>query len=99
MSFSTLKQPPWEKQEKLKTYVFEIRIEQNDDGRWSAECPMLPGCATWGRTRSGALNNIHEAAEGYVADMLVTGEPVPGAADVLDRPAVSVTVYTPSRAG
>lgn len=79
-------------QEKLKTYVFEIKVEQNDDGRWSADCPILPGCATWGRTRSEALHNIREAVEGYVTDMIAAGEPVPGAADVLDRPAVSVTV-------
>lgn len=92
MPFSTLKQPPWENQEKLKTYVFEIMVEQDEDGRWSAECPILPGCATWGRTRAETLYNIREAVEGHVEDMIAVRTHIPDTADVLDRPAVSVMV-------
>lgn len=29
-----------------KTYVFDIEVEQDEDGRWAAICPALPGCAT-----------------------------------------------------
>ena len=32
---------------KLKSYIFRVEIEQEEDGRWSAEIPLLPGCATW----------------------------------------------------
>jgi len=35
---------------KLKSYIFRAEIEQEEDGRWSAEIPLLPGCATWGYT-------------------------------------------------
>jgi predicted RNase H-like HicB family nuclease len=39
----------------MKTYIFHIEIEQEEDGRWSAEVPSLPGCATWGYTNEEAL--------------------------------------------
>lgn len=35
-----------------------------DDGYVVAECPELPGCASQGRTREDALENIREAIEG-----------------------------------
>ena len=28
----------------MKTYVFEVDIEQEEGGRWSAVIPALPGC-------------------------------------------------------
>ena len=74
----------------MRTHVFEVEIEQGDDGRWSATCPALPGCATWGRTRDEALRNIREAVEAYVEDMVDAGEAPPAATEVIEAPAVSV---------
>jgi predicted RNase H-like HicB family nuclease len=74
----------------MKTHVFEISVEQDEDGRWAAECPSLPGCATWGRTREEAIRNIREAVEVYIEDLLESGESVPGAREVIEAPAVSV---------
>lgn len=74
----------------FKTYVFEVRIEQDEDGRWAANCPALSGCATWGYTRQEALENIREAVEVYVEDLKASGEPVRGAREVLAMPMVSV---------
>ena len=41
----------------MKSYVVEL--EQDDDGRWGAEIPSLPGCAVWGYTRDEALVVSH----------------------------------------
>lgn len=76
----------------MKTYVFEVDVVQDTDGRWAAECPTLPGCATWGRTREEALRNIREAVEVYVEDMIASNEAVPTAKAIIDAPAVSVVM-------
>lgn len=74
----------------MKTYIFPVEVERDEDGRWAASCPSLPGCATWGTTEENALRNIREAVEAYVEDMVEAGEAVPGAREVLETPAVSV---------
>lgn len=74
----------------VRTHVFQVEIERDEDGRWAATCPALPGCATYGATREEALKNIEEAVEAYVADLLASGEPIPAAREVIDAPAVSV---------
>jgi predicted RNase H-like HicB family nuclease len=76
----------------MKTYIFPVELTEEDDGRWSAVCPSLPGCATWAHERDDAMRNIREAVEAYVEDMVRSGEALPGDVRVLDAPAVSVTV-------
>jgi predicted RNase H-like HicB family nuclease len=43
-----------------------VVIYPGDDGYVVAECPELPGCASQGRTRDDALENIREAIEGWL---------------------------------
>lgn len=74
----------------FKTYVFEVKIEQDEDGRWAANCPTLAGCATWGYTREEALRNIREAVEAYVEDLQATGDSIIGAKEIIAAPVVSV---------
>jgi predicted RNase H-like HicB family nuclease len=76
----------------LRTHLFPIEVTEEDDGRWSAVCPSLPGCATWAHTRADALRNMREAIEAYVDDMVRAGDPLPADVRVLDAPTVSVTV-------
>jgi predicted RNase H-like HicB family nuclease len=76
----------------VKTYVFPVELKEEEDGRWSAVCPSLPGCATWARTREEALRNVREAVEAYVEDMVHAGDALPSDVRILDAPAVSVTV-------
>jgi len=54
-----------------------VIIEQDEDGVFVAECPSLPGCISQGRTRTEALNNIKDAAKGYIASLKKHGEPIP----------------------
>ena len=74
----------------MRSYVFQVVVEQDEDRRWAASCPSLPGCATWGHTEEEALRNIREAVEVYVEDLIAAGEPVPGAREVIEAPVVSV---------
>ena len=78
----------------MKTYIFRMEIEQEEDGRWSAEVPTLPGCATWGHTKDEALQSIREAAQLYIQSLLEHGDPIPTHAprEVMEEPAVAVTV-------
>ena len=56
---------------------YRIVIEQDEDGKFVAECPALPGCISQGKTRSEALKNIKDAIEGYVASLKKHNEPIP----------------------
>ena len=40
---------------------FIITLDRDEDGRWVAECPSIPGCVSQGDTRQEALSNIKEA--------------------------------------
>jgi predicted RNase H-like HicB family nuclease len=64
------------KGEGMKTYVFSVVIEPDED-RYYAEVPALPGCHTWGYTYEEAIKNIKEAAELCVETMIEDDEPIP----------------------
>jgi len=77
----------------MKTYVFRVQLEEEEDGRWSVWIDALPGCAAWGYTKEEALEAIQDAAEAYVEDLLETGEKVPdGEAEGSIPPLVTVAV-------
>ena len=78
----------------MKSYLFRVELVEEDDGRWSAGVPSLPGCTTWGYTREEALRNIRDAAEAYLRDMQKAGDEIPQDAtiQVMNEPVVSVTV-------
>ena len=61
----------------MKTYIYPIEIEQEDDGRWSAVVPSLPGCAIWGHTQHGAVKALQEATEASITTLRESGRPVP----------------------
>jgi predicted RNase H-like HicB family nuclease len=54
-----------------------VIIEQDEDGRFVATCPTLPGCVSEGDTRQEALVNVRDAVAGYVQSLRKHGEPVP----------------------
>jgi len=56
-----------------------VIIEQDEDGRFVATCPTLPGGVSQGTTRSEARANIIDAIAGYVESLHKHGEPVPPA--------------------
>ena len=47
---------------------FRIDIEREDDGRWIAEIPALPGVMAYGKTRQEAIAKVEALALRVVAD-------------------------------
>lgn len=54
-----------------------VIIEQDEDGKFVATCPTLPGCLSQGDTRQEALANIRDAIAGYIESLRRHNEPVP----------------------
>ena len=71
-------------------YTFEVSLQEEDDGRWSAWIESLPGCATWGYTKDDALQSLHEAAVLVLEDMIECGEPIPPSIESSDGMQVTV---------
>lgn len=53
-----------------------VILKPGEDGWIVAECPQLPGCASQGRTRAEAMENIREAIELCVAVRREQGWPL-----------------------
>jgi predicted RNase H-like HicB family nuclease len=54
-----------------------IEVEQEDDGRWLAEVPDIPGVLAYGQTRGEAIERVQALTLRVLADRLDHGEPVP----------------------
>ena len=55
----------------------EIESEGEEDGRWIAEIPDLPGVMVYRQNREEATSNVKALALGVLADRLEHGEMVP----------------------
>jgi predicted RNase H-like HicB family nuclease len=55
---------------------YTVVLEQEEDGRYVASVPALPGCISQGDNRAEALNNIREAIKLYIEDCRDAGGPV-----------------------
>jgi predicted RNase H-like HicB family nuclease len=54
-----------------------IEVEQEEDGRWIAEVPELPGVLSYGQTRQEAIERAQALSLRVLADRLDHGEPIP----------------------
>ncbi len=55
----------------------KIEIERENDRRWIAEVPDLPGVMVYGRTRAQAIAKVQSLALRVIADRIENGESVP----------------------
>ena len=46
---------------------FDVRLYQDEDSVWIAECPVIPGCVSQGETLKEVKKNILDALEGCLA--------------------------------
>lgn len=58
---------------------FNIVLRPEPEGGFTVIAPVLPGCATYGRTFSEAKKMAKNAISGYVASLRKHNEPVPTA--------------------
>jgi predicted RNase H-like HicB family nuclease len=57
--------------------MLRIESEREEDGRWIAEVPALPGVLSYGATEEEARAKIKTLTLRVVADRLENGEPLP----------------------
>ncbi len=62
--------------------MFTIEVEREEDGRWIAEVPDLPGVLAYGQTREEAIERVQALSLRVMADRIEHGESVPGMAQV-----------------
>jgi predicted RNase H-like HicB family nuclease len=60
-----------------------IELELEEDGRWLASVPELPGVMAYGVTEEEAIRKAKAVALQILADMIENGEEVPATMKVL----------------
>lgn len=62
------------KQRKNKTRTsFTVQFGREEDGRWIAEVPKLPGVMAYGSTKQSALRRVYAVALRTLADKVERG--------------------------
>ncbi len=64
-----------------------IETEREEDGRWIAEVPDLPGVMVYGVNREEAITKVKALALRVLADRLEHGENIPELGQVFAVPA------------
>ncbi len=57
-----------------QTAQFAIELEREEDGRWMAEVPDLPGVMAYGQNRDQAVARVQALALRVLAERLEHGE-------------------------
>ena len=65
----------------------KIEIDREDDGRWIAEVPELPGVMCYGSTREEAVSQVEALALRAIADRIDHGEKIPELQELFAVPA------------
>ncbi len=60
----------------------QIELEREDDGRWIAEAPGIPGALAYGCTEAEAISRVEAIVLRILADRLDQGEKPPELANV-----------------
>ena len=56
--------------------MLRIEVEREEDGRWLAEVPALPGALVYGDAEAEARAHVVSLALRVIADRIDNGEPV-----------------------
>jgi predicted RNase H-like HicB family nuclease len=65
----------------------KIEVEREQDGRWIAEIPDLPGVMLYGQSRDEAISKVKALALRVLADRLELGESFPELDEIFAVPA------------
>lgn len=61
-----------------RDFILKVEFHREQDGRWLADIPALPGVTAYGRTKKEAWRAAEALALRLIADRLEHGEAVPG---------------------
>lgn len=56
-----------------KEFVLKVKLYREEDGRWLADIPSLPGVTAYGRTKKQAIAATEALALRLIADRLEHG--------------------------
>ncbi|MBI4479812.1 MAG: type II toxin-antitoxin system HicB family antitoxin [Acidobacteria bacterium] len=59
-------------------FALKVKLYREEDGRWLADIPALPGVTAYGKTRKQAVAAAEALALRVIADRLEHGEATPG---------------------
>ncbi|MDH3599412.1 MAG: type II toxin-antitoxin system HicB family antitoxin [Candidatus Tectomicrobia bacterium] len=77
----------------MKTYVFPVTLESDDEGWRAFYAPLEPmGASTWGATREEALQNIQEVLDMMVEEFLEEGKDIATTEGVVVTEGAAITV-------
>ena len=65
----------------------KIEIDREDDGRWIAEIPEMPGVMAYGVSRQEAITKVEALTLRLIADRIDHGERIPELDDMFAVPA------------
>ena len=65
----------------------KIEVEAEEDGRWIAEVPELPGAMGYGQTREDTIAKVEALALRILAGRLEHGEEIPELSELFAVPA------------
>jgi predicted RNase H-like HicB family nuclease len=57
--------------------MLKVEVEREEDGRWIAEAPTLPGVLAYGNTEAEARARVISLALRVIADRIDNGETLP----------------------
>ncbi len=77
---------------RAKKHVFQMLVEQDEEGWYVVECPALRGCYTQGKTYEEALENIRDVMAMCLDDLKAAGQPVPTQPEIISVRRIEVTV-------
>ena len=61
----------------MKAYNFKVILEPDETGGYIVICPSIPGCYSQGETVQEAMDNIREAIELCLEDIIAEGAHIP----------------------
>ncbi len=85
----------------MTSYSFKVVLERDkwpdeldEKAVWRAYIPALPAAHAWGDTQKEALQNLKNAVDLIIEDMLELGEPIPTDPRITttDEPLITITV-------
>ena len=76
-----------------------VVFEQNRDGTWMVEVPILPGCVTWGETREEASEMAEDAVKGWILTALRFGDEIPVIDGCTRHPQTGMKISVPIHKG
>ncbi len=61
----------------MATHSFTVLLEPEKKGGYSAHCPALPGCRSYGDTKKEAIHNIKLSISYRLETLIAGGKPIP----------------------